>query len=230
MLYLIRLPRSAYARKEGARTSVFMGRFAGNRTADAKKDGASDVFAQPTPHPDARLKSRIAVSGGPGVAGYARDGTRPQGRGRSRVSGQLYRPMVVAMIAMGMVQPSIYEVIDMVPMGHGFVPAGRAVLMRADRLPRALHGIGRVDWDGMLINVILVRVMQMAIVKIIDMIIVPDGRVPTVGTMHVAMVDMMLLGAGSHNLFSFLVLGSRETGGFWRSAACSMTPSTTRRT
>jgi hypothetical protein len=45
--YLIRLPRSAYARKEGARTSAFMARFEGNRTAvDAKKDGASDVFAQ----------------------------------------------------------------------------------------------------------------------------------------------------------------------------------------
>jgi hypothetical protein len=138
--------------------------------------------------------------------------------------------MVIAMIAVGMVQPSIHEVIDMVPMGHGFVPAGRAVLVRADRLPRALHGIGRVDWDGMLVNVILVRVMQMAIVKIIDMIIMPDCRMPTVGTMHVAMVNMMLLGAGSHSLFSFLVLGSRETNGFWRSAACSMTLSTKCRT
>jgi hypothetical protein len=138
--------------------------------------------------------------------------------------------MVVTMITMGMVQPSIHEVVDMVPMRHGFVSAGRAVLVRADCLPRALHRIGRVDWDGMLINVILVRVMQMAIVKIIDMIIVPDCRMPTVGTVHVAMVDMMLLGAGRHSLFSFLVLGSRETGGFWRSAACSMTLSTKRRT
>jgi hypothetical protein len=37
--------------------------------------------------------------------------------------------MVVAMSTMGMVQPSIHEVIDVVTMGHGFVPAGRAVLM-----------------------------------------------------------------------------------------------------
>jgi hypothetical protein len=138
--------------------------------------------------------------------------------------------MVVAMIAMGMVQPSIHEVIDMVPMGHGFMPAGRAVRVRAGRLRGAVHGIGRVDWNGMLINVILVRVMQMAIVKIIDMIIVPDRRMPAVAAMHVAMVDMMLLGAGSHSLFSFLVLGSRETGGLGRSAACSMTLSTRRRT
>jgi hypothetical protein len=134
------------------------------------------------------------------------------------------------MIAMGMVQPSIHKVIDMIPMGHRFVPAGRAVLVRANRLPRALCGIDRVDWNGMLINVIPVRVMQMAVVKIIDMIIVPDRGMPTVGTMHVVMVDMMLLGAGSHSLFSFLVLGSRDTGGFRRSALCSMTLSTKRRT
>jgi hypothetical protein len=138
--------------------------------------------------------------------------------------------MVVAMITMGMVQPSIHEVIDVVPMGHGFVPAGRAVLVRASRLWRAMHGIDRVDCNCMFINVILVRVMQMAIMKIIDMVIMPDRRMPTVRTMRVAMVDMMLLGAGSHSLFPFFVLGSGETGGFWRSAACSTALSTKRRT
>jgi hypothetical protein len=122
--------------------------------------------------------------------------------------------MVVAMIAMGMVQPSIHEVIDMVPVGHGFVPAGWAVGVRAGRLRRALNRIGRVDWDGMLINVTLVRVMQMAIMKIIDMIIVPNRRMPAVATMHVAMIDMMLLGASSHRLFPFFVLGLRKPAGF----------------
>jgi hypothetical protein len=111
--------------------------------------------------------------------------------------------MVVAMVPMGMVQPSIHEVIDMVPMGHGFVPAGRAMLVRAGRLRCALYGIDRVDRDDMLINVILVRVMQMAIVKIIDVVAMLDSRMPTVGTMCVAMVDMMLLGTGSHSLFPF---------------------------
>jgi hypothetical protein len=37
--------------------------------------------------------------------------------------------MVVAMSSMGMVQPSIHQVIDVVTMWHGFVAAGRAVLM-----------------------------------------------------------------------------------------------------
>jgi hypothetical protein len=116
--------------------------------------------------------------------------------------------MVVAMITVRMVQPSIHEVVDVVPMGHGFVPARRAVRVRAGRLRRAMLGIDRVDCNCMLINVILVWVMQMAIMEIIDMVIMPDRCMPTVGTMHVAMVAMMRLGAGSHCLFPFFVLGS----------------------
>ena len=138
--------------------------------------------------------------------------------------------MIIAMSTMGMVQPSIHEVIDVVPMRHGFVPAGWAMLVRADRLRRALHGIGRVDCNGMLINVIPVLMMQMAIMKIIDMVAMADRRMPTVGTMGVAMVAVMLLGAGRHSLFTFLVLGLGEAGGFWRSAACSIALSTKRRT
>jgi hypothetical protein len=35
----------------------------------------------------------------------------------------MYRPVVVAMIAMGMMQASIHQIIDMIPMWHRFVPA-----------------------------------------------------------------------------------------------------------
>jgi hypothetical protein len=66
-------------------------------------------------------------------------------------------------------------------------------------LRRALHGIDRVDCNGMLVNVILVRMMQ-----IIDMAVMPDRRMSAAGAMRVAMAAMMLLGAGSHGLFPFL--------------------------
>jgi hypothetical protein len=56
----------------------------------------------------------------------------------------------------------------------------------------------------MLVNVILVRMMQMPIMKIIDMVVMADRRMPTVGAMRVAMVAMMLLGAGIHSLFPSL--------------------------
>jgi hypothetical protein len=35
------------------------------------------------------------------------------------------RPVVVTMIAVGMVRPSFHEIINVVAMGHGFVPEGQ---------------------------------------------------------------------------------------------------------
>ncbi|MBV8111233.1 MAG: hypothetical protein JO012_15860 [Hyphomicrobiales bacterium] len=65
--------------------------------------------------------------------------------------------MVIAMIAMGMMQPSTHQVVDVVAMGNDLVPAGRPMLVRAAGLRRALHGIGGVDRDSVLIDMILVR-------------------------------------------------------------------------
>jgi hypothetical protein len=56
----------------------------------------------------------------------------------------------------------------------------------------------------MLVNVILVRMMQMAIMKIIDVVVMPDRRMPTMRAMRVAMVAMMLLEAARHSLFPSL--------------------------
>jgi len=43
------------------------------------------------------------------------------------MSGQLYGPVVIAMIAVGMMQASVHEVIDVVAVRYGFVSAGRAM-------------------------------------------------------------------------------------------------------
>jgi hypothetical protein len=105
------------------------------------------------------------------------------------------------MIAMGMVQPFTHEIIDVIPMGHGFMPAGRTMLVRAARFWRALHRIGGIDGHDMLINMIPMHVMKMAIMEIIDMAIMADGRMPTIGTMLVGVIGMMLFGAGGHRVF-----------------------------
>ena len=36
---------------------------------------------------------------------------------------QLHRPVIIAMIAMRMVQPAIYEIVDMIAMRHRFMSA-----------------------------------------------------------------------------------------------------------
>jgi hypothetical protein len=110
--------------------------------------------------------------------------------------------VVVAMIAVRMMQPSAHEVIDVITMGHGFVSAGWAMLVRAASLRRALDRIGGVDRDGELVDMIFVRVMEVAVVEIIDVAFMADRRMAAVGTMLVGVVRMMLLGAGGHDVFN----------------------------
>jgi hypothetical protein len=120
-----------------------------------------------------------------------------------RSLGEPQRPVVVAMITVRMMQPSIHEVINMVTMRHRFVPAGRAMLVRAARLRRALDGVGGADVDRMLVDMILVHVMEMAIVQIVHMTIMANRRVAAVRAMLMGVVGMVLLGAGGHGVLSF---------------------------
>jgi hypothetical protein len=127
---------------------------------------------------------------------------RPQGA-RQR-SGELQGPVVIAMIAMRMMEASAHQVIDVIPVRHGFVTAGRAMLVRAARLRRALHGVGGIDRDGVLVDMVVVHVVQMPVVQVIDVAFMAHRRMPAVGTMLVGMIGMMLLGARSHDGGSFL--------------------------
>jgi hypothetical protein len=54
------------------------------------------------------------------------------------------------MVTMGMVQSSIHEVVDMIPVGHAFVSAGWVVRVQTARLWGALNGIGGTNPDDML--------------------------------------------------------------------------------
>jgi hypothetical protein len=100
---------------------------------------------------------------------------------------------------MRMVQPSIHEIIDVVPVRHSLVPAGRAMRVLTARLRRALLGIGGSYRDDVFIYMVLVHVVEMAIMEIIDVAVMEDRRMPTVGTMLVSMVGMMFLSAGGHS-------------------------------
>jgi hypothetical protein len=77
--------------------------------------------------------------------------------------------------------------------------------VRATRLWRALHGVGGVDRDRVLVDVILVHVVQMPVVQIIDVASMAHRRVAAVGPMLVRVVGMMLLSAGGHGVFPSLL-------------------------
>lgn len=85
--------------------------------------------------------------------------------------------MIIAMALTGMVQMPVHQIIGVVAVGYGFVPAGRAVhmrlLMTAALVPRSAQGrIVAADGYVMLLNACRSGVVQMAIVQIIGVTLV----------------------------------------------------------
>lgn len=111
--------------------------------------------------------------------------------------------MVVAVIAVGMMKVIANEVVDMVAVGHGLVPAARAVNMPGfmafpgmNRCTRIR--IGRTDVNHMLVDMVAVRVMEMTVVKIVDMVAVTDRRVAAAGAVLMVVSAGMLVLAVAH--------------------------------
>ena len=114
------------------------------------------------------------------------------------VSRQFYRPVIIAMAIMWVMQSTAHEVIDVITVGHAFVSAARPMRVKAPGVGRATRGIGVADLDNMFVNMIPMHVMQVTIVKIIDMAMMAHSRVSTARTMLVSVIRMMLLVAEGH--------------------------------
>jgi hypothetical protein len=127
--------------------------------------------------------------------------------------------VIIAVITMRMMQLPAYEVIDMVAVRYGFVPAVWTVLMGAADFRRAAHGIFGGDRNHMFVDMTLMHMMKMAIVKIVDMAVMADGGVAAVRAMFVGMVGVVLFSTGGHTVFSYSL-----------SAACLIAFCTNRRT
>lgn len=100
--------------------------------------------------------------------------------------------MIVAVVAVRVVQVALDEVVHVVTVGHGFVAAAWAVLVvdgvgLAVVVRSACVGILRAQLDRMLVIVALVGVMEVAVVQIVDVAVVFDGGVSAAGA-----VDMLM--------------------------------------
>jgi hypothetical protein len=118
------------------------------------------------------------------------------------MSAERYRPVIIAMAIMWVMQPSVHKVIDVITVRHLFVSTVRTMGMRAPVLGRAAQGVGIANLDHVLVDMISMHVMQMTVVQIIDVAVMAYSRVSTVGTMLVCVIRMMLLGARGHRLCS----------------------------
>jgi hypothetical protein len=119
--------------------------------------------------------------------------------------------MIVTMIAVGMVQVALDEIIDMVAMGYGLVPTIGAMFVRDSVTTAIVVGCAalrvlRTDFQDMLLDQRGAtgpnRMMQVAIVKVIDMSAVFDAGMAAVRGVLVTAVGM---GFGIAHKIVFLV-------------------------
>jgi hypothetical protein len=109
------------------------------------------------------------------------------------------------MAIMGVVQPSVHDVIDVITVGYAFVSAVRPVRVRAPGGRGAARGVGVADLNNMFIDMIAMRVVQVAIVEVVDVALMTHSRVSTARTMLVSVVGMViLLIAEGHRYSPFL--------------------------
>lgn len=105
--------------------------------------------------------------------------------------------MIVAVVTVRVVQMAVDQIIDVVTVGHGLVPAVGTMNM-ADGMAaavmrrRAGGGIRAVHFQNVFIDVIAVNVVQVAIVQVIGMAVVPNGRMPAIGTVLVGVVLVLV--------------------------------------
>lgn len=116
--------------------------------------------------------------------------------------------VVVAVAAVRMMQVPIDQVIDVVAVGHRLMTAAGAVpvvlgMAAAVVLRSAFRRVRGVDRQPMFFNASVPRVVEMTVVKIIDVPVVPDGGVAAARSVLVIVPGMGGWGGSqSHSSFS----------------------------
>ena len=101
--------------------------------------------------------------------------------------------MIVAVVAVGMMQPPGDQEVDMIAVRHGLVFAARAVRMSWVAVGgRSVSARMRsIDVDHVLVDVSFVGVMEMAIVQVVDVVVVSNRRVAAAISVSVRMLALM---------------------------------------
>lgn len=110
--------------------------------------------------------------------------------------------MIVAVAVVNVVQATVHQVVDMIAMGYGFMAASRAMDMigcvAGALAVGAVIGIGGGDREHVLVHVIAMRVVQVAVVEIVDVAVMLDGGVAALGAVLVAVIRVVLVVAAGH--------------------------------
>ena len=88
--------------------------------------------------------------------------------------------MIVAVTVVRVMQPPSDQVVEVIAMRHRLMPAPLAMRMRllAGRRLGVTVRMRGVDRDRVLVDVVLMRVVQVPVVEVVDVIFVPDRGMP----------------------------------------------------
>ena len=111
--------------------------------------------------------------------------------------------MVIAMTIMWMMKVAIDQIINMFTVRHSLMPAAGAMymLLRMPRAPMFGGAIFRVDsryTDHMFINMVVMRMVQVAIVQIIHMTVMNDACMSAFRTVRMGMIFVLWQGTIGH--------------------------------
>jgi len=130
--------------------------------------------------------------------------------------------VVVAMAAVGMMQVARDEVVDVVAVRDGLVPAALRVNMFLRVTAAAVRRgadcrVGGADLEDALVHVAFVAVVKVAVVQVVDVVAVLDCEVTAIGAVCVIVIWM---GVVAHDFFFALEGSATVTGSLaWSSAA-----------
>lgn len=99
--------------------------------------------------------------------------------------------MIIAVIAMAVMQLPITEIVDMIAMGNLFMP--RSLMVTGANHGRTGRWIHVANRDAMFIIVIAMQAVKMTLVKIIDMALMLNSQVAALLTMNMRMASMGLM-------------------------------------
>ena len=116
---------------------------------------------------------------------------------------QIDRSMIIAMVAVRMMQMPVHQIIDVVAMGDRLMPTPRSMHMPglvsgAAVLRRAAIGVLGRHFNHVLVDMVPVRMVQVPVMEKVDMVAMPDGGMTAAGAVLMRMVRMMWLVARWH--------------------------------
>jgi hypothetical protein len=111
--------------------------------------------------------------------------------------------VVVAVVAMRVVQVAVDQIVDVIAVRHRLMSATGPMLVSrlmafAAVLGRAAVGIGCRHFDHVLVDMVCVWVMQMPIVQVIDMITVAHGGMAAVLAVRMCVIGVVRFLARRH--------------------------------